>query len=63
MLEGEDGGGQESKEWKNLGEVNLKNYKSLFVDKRQGIHAETSACNLISLCLQGTLVGLIIILL
>ena len=49
MLEGEDGAGEEVKEWKNLGEVNLMNYKSLFVDKRQGIHAETSACNVISL--------------
>ena len=34
---------------KNLGEVNLMNYKSLFVDKRQGIHAETSTCIVISL--------------
>ena len=49
MLEGEDGGGEEVKEWRSLGEVNLMNYKSLFVDKRQGIHAETSACNVISL--------------
>ena len=45
MLDGDDGGGEEGKEWKR--EVNLMNYKSLFVDKRQGIHAETSACNVI----------------
>ena len=38
-----------AREWKNLGEVNLMNYKFLFVDKRQGIHTETSACNVISL--------------
>ena len=58
MLDGDDGGGEEGKEWKR--EVNLMNYKSLFVEKRQVIHAETSACNVIrrSWSLpQGRLVG------